>query len=140
MYENGFDGFHAPTDMYSLMPEIFTHIFDSRAQLLSQKVFDMLSAVPHEKWLSNAQLIGQLYQYFNSDRKDRIFSELKKNRKISSDDLPAATQIFTPDWIVRYMTENTLGRIFAENCGYDISEFSYLVTEKIKCKKIPPRR
>ena len=135
MYENGFDGFHAPTDMHSLMPEIFTHIFDSRAQLLSQKVFDMLSAVPHEKWLKNAQLIGQLYQYFNSDRKDRIFSELKKNKKISSDDLPAATQIFTPDWIVRYMTENTLGRIFAENCGFDISEYSYLVHVKTKCPK-----
>ncbi|WP_028517405.1 Eco57I restriction-modification methylase domain-containing protein [Ruminococcus flavefaciens] len=135
MYENGFGDTVSPSELNKLMPDIFGTLSDSNEVCIVQKIFDMLSAIPHEEWLNNAQLIGQLYQYFNSERKDRIFNELKKNIKISSDDLPAATQIFTPDWIVRYMTENTLGRIFAEGCEYDISEYKYLVQEKIKCKK-----
>ncbi len=134
MYENGFGDPFSPSELNKLMPDVFEPLSDSNEVCLAQKVFDMLAAVPHDKWLNNAQLIGQLYQYFNSERKDRIFNELKKNIKISSDDLPAATQIFTPDWIVRYMTENTLGRILAENCGYDISEYKYLVPDKIKYK------
>jgi len=137
MYENGFETI--PSELSSLMPDIFKPLHDSKSVQLSQRIFDMLAAVPHEKWLNNAQLIGQLYQYFNADRKDRIFDELKKNKKITADDLPAATQIFTPDWIVRYMTENTLGRIFAEDCGYDVSDLEYLVQKNIRhAKKISP--
>ncbi|SHM33784.1 Eco57I restriction-modification methylase domain-containing protein [Ruminococcus flavefaciens] len=130
MYENGFET--TPSELCDLMPDIFEPQNSGFTLQLSGRIFNMLSAIPHEKWLNNAQIVGQLYQYFNSERKDRIFSELKKNKKINSDDLPAATQIFTPDWIVRYMTENTLGRILAEGCGYDASELEYLVPESIK--------
>ena len=52
--------------------------------------------------------------------------------------MAAATQIFTPDWIVKYMTENTLGRIFASRCGYDTSKLKYYVKRRITCVKAAP--
>ncbi len=61
------------------------------------------------------QIIGWLYQYYNSELKDQTFTDLKKNnKKISKERIPAATQLFTPDWIVRYMVENSLGRLWLE--------------------------
>ena len=61
------------------------------------------------------QIIGWLYQYYNSELKDQTFADLKKkNKKISKERIPAATQLFTPDWIVRYMVENSLGRLWLE--------------------------
>lgn len=60
------------------------------------------------------EIIGWLYQYYNTELKDDTFAKLKKNVKISKDRIPAATQLFTPDWIVRYMVENSLGRLWLE--------------------------
>ena len=60
------------------------------------------------------QIIGWLYQYYNSELKDDTFAQLKKNVKITKERIPAATQLFTPDWIVRYMVENSLGRLWLE--------------------------
>ena len=60
------------------------------------------------------EIIGWLYQYYNTEPKDQVFINLKKNIKISKDNIPAATQLFTPDWIVRYMVENSLGRLWVE--------------------------
>jgi len=60
------------------------------------------------------EIIGWLYQYYNSEPKDKVFANLKKNIKINKDNIPAATQLFTPDWIVRYMVENSLGRLWTE--------------------------
>ena len=61
------------------------------------------------------EIIGWLYQYYNTKLKDETFAELKKNIKISKERIPAATQLFTPDWIVRYMVENSVGRIWIEH-------------------------
>lgn len=60
------------------------------------------------------EIIGWLYQYYNSEKKDDVFAALKKNIKITKENIPAATQLFTPDWIVRYMVENSLGRLWVE--------------------------
>ena len=60
------------------------------------------------------EVIGWMYQYYNSEPKDQVFANLKKNIKISKDKIPAATQLFTPDWIVRYMVENSLGRLWVK--------------------------
>ena len=60
------------------------------------------------------QIIGWLYQYYNTELKDDTFAQLKKNVKITKERIPAATQLFTPDWIVRYMVENSLGRLWLE--------------------------
>ena len=61
------------------------------------------------------EIIGWLYQYYNTELKDDTFAKLKKNVKITKERIPAATQLFTPDWIVRYMVENSVGRIWIEH-------------------------
>ena len=63
------------------------------------------------------ELIGWLYQYYNSEKKDQVFEALKKNTKIAKENIPAATQLFTPDWIVKYMVENSLGKLALESTG-----------------------
>ena len=60
------------------------------------------------------EIIGWMYQYYNTEPKQLVFDNLKKNIKINKDNIPAATQLFTPDWIVRYMVENSLGRLWVE--------------------------
>ena len=61
------------------------------------------------------ELIGWLYQFYISEKKDAVFDGLKKNRKITPENIPAATQLFTPHWIVRYLVENSLGRLWMLN-------------------------
>ena len=60
------------------------------------------------------ELIGWLYQFYISDKKDEVFAGFKKNKKARAEDIPAATQIFTPKWIVKYMVENTVGKIYLD--------------------------
>ncbi|NCB77373.1 MAG: BREX-1 system adenine-specific DNA-methyltransferase PglX [Negativicutes bacterium] len=78
------------------------------------------------------EIIGWLYQYYNTEPKDETFALLKKNVKITKERIPAATQLFTPDWIVRYMVENSLGRIFIEWSlkGLELSEQERIAKEK----------
>ena len=63
----------------------------------------------------DVEVIGWLYQYYISEKKDQVFAGLKKGKKITKDDVPAATQIFTPDWIVKYMVENSVGKTWLES-------------------------
>lgn len=77
----------------------------------------MVKDIPESDWNDQVQIIGWLYQYYNSEPKEKVFANLKKNVKISAADIPAATQLFTPDWIVRYMVENSLGRLWTEGHG-----------------------
>lgn len=72
----------------------------------------MVSEIEEEDWQDAVQIIGWMYQYYNTELKDDTFARLKKNIKISKERIPAATQLFTPDWIVRYMVENSLGRLY----------------------------
>ena len=74
----------------------------------------MVADIPEEDWTDQVQIIGWLYQYYNTELKDDTFAQLKKNVKITKERIPAATQLFTPDWIVRYMVENSLGRLWLE--------------------------
>lgn len=74
----------------------------------------MVSDIPEADWQDAVQIIGWLYQYYNTELKDDTFAQLKKNVKITKERIPAATQLFTPDWIVRYMVENSLGRLWLE--------------------------
>ena len=74
----------------------------------------MVADIPEEDWQNAVQIIGWLYQYYNTELKDDTFALLKKNVKITKERIPSATQLFTPDWIVRYMVENSLGRLWLE--------------------------
>lgn len=77
-------------------------------------VREMVKTIPEEDW-REVEIIGWLYQYYISEKKDEVFAALKKNQKITKENIPAATQLFTPHWIVRYMVENSLGKLWLES-------------------------
>ena len=78
-------------------------------------VCHLVNDIPESDWQDAVQIVGWLYQYYNTEPKEQVFANLKKNIKISKENIPAATQLFTPDWIVRYMVENSLGRLHVES-------------------------
>ena len=75
----------------------------------------MVADIPEEDWTDQVQIIGWLYQYYNTELKAETFELLKKNVKVTKERIPSATQLFTPDWIVRYMVENSLGRLWLDH-------------------------
>ncbi|MCM1133895.1 MAG: BREX-1 system adenine-specific DNA-methyltransferase PglX [Ruminococcus flavefaciens] len=97
-------------------------------------VYHLVNDIPEDDFNvekeGQVQIIGWLYQYYNSEPKKRVFDDMKKNIKISTENIPAATQLFTPDWIVRYMVENSLGRLWADgHPDFDKSEWKYYLEE-----------
>lgn len=105
----------------AVLPRMFQKIEDYTELLLPDKLLlegsvieRMIALIPEEDWKDAVQIIGWMYQYYNSEKKDEVFATLKKNVKITKENIPAATQLFTPDWIVRYMVENSLGRLWVE--------------------------
>src|SRR5690606_23721880 len=108
-------------DWHRVMPFLFERIDDYTELLLPD---DLLSNASILAYLREAmtpdacedvEIIGWLYQFYISEKKDEVFAGLKKNVKISADNIPAATQLFTPHWIVRYLVENSLGRLWMLN-------------------------
>ena len=77
-------------------------------------VRQLIDTIPEEDFGSQVEIIGWLYQFYNTELKDETFANLKKRIKISKERIPAVTQLFTPDWIVKYMVENSVGRLWLE--------------------------
>ncbi|EON23678.1 type IIS restriction enzyme [Nocardioides sp. CF8] len=77
----------------------------------------------------DVEVIGWLYQFYISERKDEVFAGFKKNKKAGADEIPAATQLFTPHWIVRYLVENSLGRLWMRNrpASRLVSQMAYYI-------------
>ena len=105
-----------------ILPGMFQRLSDYTELLLPDNLLregsviqQMIELIPEDDWKDAVQIIGWLYQYYNSEKKDDVFAALKKNVKITKENIPAATQLFTPDWIVRYMVENSLGRLYISN-------------------------
>lgn len=118
-----------------ILPRMFQKIEDYTELLLPDYLLregsvieQMIALIPEEDWTDQVQIIGWLYQYYNSEKKDDVFAALKKNVKITKENIPAATQLFTPDWIVRYMVENSLGRLWLE--GHPDVKEQFLPTEE----------
>ena len=109
----------------SILPGMFQRIDDYTELLLPDNllregsVIEKLAvqgtsdSIPESDWTEQVQIIGWLYQYYNTEPKDKVFAR-PKGEKIRKEDIPAATQLFTPDWIVHYMVENSLGRLWLE--------------------------
>ena len=104
------------------LPRMFQRIEDYTELLFPDNLLregsvieQMITLIPEEDWQDAVQIIGWLYQYYNIEPKKEVFANLDKNIKIGKNDIPAATQLFTPDWIVRYMVENSLGRLVTSN-------------------------
>lgn len=105
----------------SLLPEMFERLGAYTEMLLPNNILRsegvigrLVRDIPEEDFRDAVQIIGWLYQYYNTEPKQAVFDGLKKNLKITKENIPAATQLFTPDWIVRYMVENSLGRLWLE--------------------------
>lgn len=118
-----------------ILPGMFQKIADYTELLLPDNLLregsviqQMIELIPEDDWKDAVQIIGWLYQYYNSEKKDDVFAALKKNVKITKENIPAATQLFTPDWIVRYMVENSLGRLWLE--GHPDVKSQLLPTEE----------
>ena len=118
-----------------ILPGMFQKIADYTELLLPDNLLregsviqQMIELIPEDDWKDAVQIIGWLYQYYNSEKKDDVFAALKKNVKITKENIPAATQLFTPDWIVRYMVENSLGRLWLE--GHPAVKEQLLPTEE----------
>lgn len=93
----------------------YTELLFSLSFIQSDGVVARLLEIDEEDFKDQVQIIGWMYQYYNTELKDDTFAKLKKNVKITKERIPAATQLFTPDWIVRYMVENSLGRLYIEH-------------------------
>lgn len=122
--------------LHEVLPGLFEETEDYTEMLLNisftneddviRMLIDEKRGIPEEDFNVNTigedgqptgqvEIIGWLYQYYNTELKDDTFAKLKKNVKITKERIPAATQLFTPDWIVRYMVENSVGRIWIEH-------------------------
>lgn len=125
------------------LPRLFEQVDDYMPLLLALSFTDkdgvvchLVNDIPESDWLEEdnkggaVQIVGWLYQYYNTEPKEQVFANLKKNIKISAENIPAATQLFTPDWIVRYMVENSLGRLWSEgHPDFDKSGWKYYLDE-----------
>ena len=119
------------------LPRLFEQVDDYMPLLLALSFTDkdgvvchLVNDIPESDWQDAVQIVGWLYQYYNTEPKEQVFANLKKNIKISKENIPAATQLFTPDWIVRYMVENSLGRLWSEgHPDFDKSKWKYYLDE-----------
>lgn len=104
-----------------ILPNVFDPITDDLALLLPDNLLnensiirDIVSMVDEQDW-TEVEIVGWLYQFYISDEKDEVFANLKKKKKIGKKEIGPATQLFTPRWIVEYMVDNSLGRLWLES-------------------------
>lgn len=105
-----------------IMPMMFEKIQDYTELLIPDSllvetsvIYDMITMIDEQDWQEEVEIIGWLYQYYISEKKNAVFADLKKNIKITKENIPAATELFTPRWIVQYMVDNSLGRLWLES-------------------------
>ena len=112
---------HACNQWHGTMPFLFEEIDDYTELLMPEDLLSQTSILAElrkvmtEDACQDVEIIGWLYQFYISEKKDQVFAGLKKNQKITAENIPAATQLFTPHWIVRYLVENSLGRLWLLN-------------------------
>ena len=101
-----------------ILPNLFERTSDFTELLLNISfnnsegiIQDIINNIPEEYFTEQVEIIGWMYQFYNTELKDDTFKNIKKN-KVSKERIPAATQLFTPDWIVKYMVENSIGRLW----------------------------
>ena len=136
---------HLCNYLHEIMPFLFESIEDYTELLFPDKMLhtdfilqDLNDIIADDDW-KEVELIGWIYQDYINPRKDRVFADLKKNIKISKENIPAATQLFTPKWIVKYLVENSVGRLWLEsNPNKELqSKFKYYIEQETR---IPQKR
>lgn len=106
--------------LHTLLPRLFEKTDDDTELLLRLPVMDregvvyrLAHDIPEEDWKEQVQIVGWMYQYYNTEPKNRVVNALK-GKPIAKEDIPAATQIFTTDWVVKYIVDNSLGKYWME--------------------------
>ncbi|MBS4881096.1 MAG: BREX-1 system adenine-specific DNA-methyltransferase PglX, partial [Firmicutes bacterium] len=109
-------------ELAACMPAVFEKIGSSMELLLPDGLLreggvveKLVTSIPEEDWREGVEIVGWMYQYYVSERKDEVFASFKKGKKAERESIAPATQLFTPNWIVRYLTENSLGRLWMLN-------------------------
>ncbi len=104
------------------LPFLFDHVnpwvellFPRNALAEGSVICHIVAEIPEEDWRDQVEIVGWLYQYYVSERKDQVYKGFRKGKKASKDGIPPATQLFTPNWIVRYIVDNSLGRLWLES-------------------------
>ncbi len=125
-------------ELGKIIPQMFEKISDYTELLLPDNLLEegsvirkMVEGIEEDNWKEEVEIIGWMYQYYISEKKDEVFAALKKNVKITKENIPAATQLFTPKWIVKYMVENSLGRLWLEGHPNEVlqKEWKYYLEE-----------
>ncbi len=105
----------------SNLPGMFQKIADYTELLFPDNLLregsvieQMIALIPQDDWKDAVQIIGWLYQYYNTDEFNEIYDGNKSSQNLKKEMVPAATQLFTPDWVVKYMVENSLGRLWVD--------------------------
>lgn len=109
-------------ELAACLPDVFEPVGAARELLLPEGLLRqgsvvqrLVDDVPEEDWREGVEIVGWMYQYYVSERKDEVFASFKKGKKADAGAIAPATQLFTPDWIVRYLTENSLGRLWLQS-------------------------
>lgn len=109
-------------ELAACLPDVFEPVGAAMELLLPEGLLRqgsvvqrLVDDVPEEDWREGVEIVGWMYQYYVSERKDEVFASFKKGKKADAGAIAPATQLFTPDWIVRYLTENSLGRLWLQS-------------------------
>src|SRR5699024_2971770 len=130
------------------LPKLFERINDYTELLLPDYLLYSESVISNLVMNKNlidsfkeVEVIGRLYQYYNTEAKEKVFEKLGKNKKVEKHEIPSATQFFTPKWIVQYMVDNTLGQLWSESHGSSRSAeiMEYYIKPAIQDEKVQKR-
>ena len=124
-------------DMNQYLPDMFTSIKDYKTLLFPDNLLKedsvlakLITDIDEDSWTDQVQIIGWLYQYYNSELNDEVYNGSMSKSRITKDLLPAATTIYTPDWVVKYMVDNSLGKLWMDgHPNFDHSNWKYYLEE-----------
>lgn len=124
-------------DMNQYLPDMFTSISDYKTLLMPNNLLKedgvlakLISDIDEDSWNDQVQIIGWLYQFYNTENMELVYSGSMSKGRIIKDLLPAATTIYTPDWVARYMVENSLGKIWIEgHSSFNHGNWKYYLEE-----------
>ena len=124
-------------DMNQYLPDMFTSIKDYKTLLFPDNLLKedsvlakLITDIDEDSWTDQVQIIGWLYQYYNSELNDEVYNGSMSKSRITKDLLPAATTIYTPDWVVKYMVDNSLGKLWMDgHPNFDHLNWKYYLAE-----------